>query len=224
MNELGTRVTSGIIGGVLFFGAYTFAPMLFSLILVALLFLILVLEWPRLFKINSVAFWLIMPFYPVLPVLCLIYLHYTYYYFNFWLPLYPYLTAWIFDSGGYHVGSAIGRHKITPRISPGKTWEGFVGGFVALFIFNYAVLLGEGIVFIGTLTLIFGTLAFFGDLFVSYLKRRVGLKDTSALIPGHGGLLDRFDSVFFVATGMTLLLFVWEYLTSLLWSGLVLPH
>jgi phosphatidate cytidylyltransferase len=103
------------------------------------------------------------------------------------------------DTAAYFVGRAIGRHNLAPAISPKKTWEGFVGGcaggFAAVLLLNYSLGLrvGAGPAVLIAVTLPLGAAA--GDLFESWLKRRTGVKDASELIPGHGGLLDRLDSV-----------------------------
>lgn len=112
-------------------------------------------------------------------------------------------SIWLCDTGAYVVGRAIGRRKLAPEISPNKSVAGAVGGL--LFSIATALLIGllfvDGlplidIVIIGTLV---GTVGQLGDLVESHLKRATGVKDSSAIIPGHGGLLDRFDSLFLVA-------------------------
>lgn len=103
------------------------------------------------------------------------------------------------DTAAYFTGRAIGRHKLAPTISPNKTWEGFLGGYVGAFAAVFAL---DAILDVEASTaailLIAATLplaAAAGDLFESWLKRRSGVKDASDLIPGHGGLLDRLDSL-----------------------------
>jgi phosphatidate cytidylyltransferase len=105
------------------------------------------------------------------------------------------------DTAAYFTGRAIGRHKLAPAISPKKTWEGFLGGcaggFAAVLLLNYVLGLR---VDVRPALLIAATLPLAGaagDLFESWVKRRAGVKDASDLIPGHGGLLDRLDSVLF---------------------------
>jgi phosphatidate cytidylyltransferase len=105
------------------------------------------------------------------------------------------------DTAAYFTGRAVGRHKLAPTISPNKTWEGFfggwAGGFAAVVLLNFLLALR---IDAGPVILIAATLpvaAAAGDLFESWLKRRTGVKDASELIPGHGGLLDRLDSVLF---------------------------
>lgn len=107
------------------------------------------------------------------------------------------------DAGAFYTGRALGKHKLAPSISPGKTWEGVVGGMVA------AVAMGAlahfwffrelPLKFILPLALVMTVLGIFGDLAESALKRGAGAKDAAKLLPGHGGLLDRLDSLLFNA-------------------------
>jgi phosphatidate cytidylyltransferase len=106
------------------------------------------------------------------------------------------------DSGAYFAGRAFGKHKLAPRVSPNKTWEGFVGGQLAVCIVLWIALLLRGVeVSTGQAVLItLGAIALaaasvVGDLFESMLKRQAGVKDSGALLPGHGGVLDRIDSL-----------------------------
>lgn len=109
-----------------------------------------------------------------------------------------FLLMWANDSGAYIFGSMIGKHKLFERISPKKTWEGFIGGAIctllaAFFISKYLNELGLiHWLAIGIITFTFGTI---GDLVESQLKRTVDLKDSGKILPGHGGILDRFDSI-----------------------------
>jgi len=112
-------------------------------------------------------------------------------------------VIWICDTAAFHIGKTAGRHKLFPRVSPNKTWEGAVAGFVfavlASLAAKYAVLdyLSAGsAVIIGVIVGLFGQL---GDLIESLLKRDAGVKDSSNLIPGHGGAFDRFDSLLLVS-------------------------
>jgi len=110
-------------------------------------------------------------------------------------------ATWAADVGAYAVGSLWGRKKIAPRISPGKTWEGTFGGFgaAALAILGIAALFGLGRPEAAIAVLTLGPVAFAGDLLESWLKRRAGAKDSGTLFPGHGGMLDRIDSLLAVA-------------------------
>ncbi len=111
------------------------------------------------------------------------------------------MIIWIYDTFAYIVGKNIGKHKLFERISPKKTWEGLIGGsvvsiFAAYMIsvyFNQLALIDW--IIIAIITIIFGTL---GDLFESLMKRGFNYKDSGNLLPGHGGLLDRFDAFLFV--------------------------
>ena len=112
-------------------------------------------------------------------------------------------SIWICDSAAYYIGTAFGKHKLFPRVSPKKSWEGTIAGFVfalltmivsKLIILNF--LSWNSIIGIG---IIVGTFGQIGDLIESLFKRETGVKDSSALIPGHGGIFDRFDSLIFSA-------------------------
>jgi len=107
------------------------------------------------------------------------------------------VLVWIADTAAYFVGRAWGRRKLAPSISPGKTWEGAAGGvFGAL---AYAIICGGFTGRVAWLPLVVGAallavLSIVGDLFESAAKRQAGVKDSGALLPGHGGILDRIDS------------------------------
>ncbi len=111
------------------------------------------------------------------------------------------ILAWSNDSGAYFVGSAIGRHRLMARVSPSKTVEGALGGIAACIVAalisraTFAPFLAPGDAVLGAVLV--GAACIVGDLVESMLKRSTGVKDSSHLIPGHGGLLDRFDSLLF---------------------------
>lgn len=120
-----------------------------------------------------------------------------------------FLILWIYDSGAYIFGSMMGRNRMLERISPKKSWEGFAGGAAAGLLTAYMIS-ASFIEFsliqwllIAILIIIFGTL---GDLVESMLKRSTGVKDSGTLLPGHGGVLDRFDAVFLAAPVVYLLI------------------
>ena len=118
------------------------------------------------------------------------------------LPMSIYVFLWVNDTGAYCTGSLLGRHKLFPRISPGKSWEGSIGG--GLLVLAVAALIGwyenqTGAstmnilewMGLGLVVVFFGT---WGDLVESLFKRTLGIKDSGNILPGHGGMLDRFDS------------------------------
>lgn len=124
--------------------------------------------------------------------------------YTYLMPLSVFVFLWINDAGAYCVGSLLGRHKLFPRISPGKSWEGSIGGAVlvvaaAVLIWYYTDLYDVNDLGLtayewaglGLIVVIFGT---WGDLIESLFKRTLGIKDSGNVLPGHGGMLDRFDS------------------------------
>ena len=105
-------------------------------------------------------------------------------------------VAWIADTGAYFAGRRWGRRKLAPAISPGKTWEGVAGGVIAAaaYAIILSILVGGGVkVFLGAAALLV-MVSIVGDLFESAAKRQAGVKDSGAILPGHGGMLDRIDS------------------------------
>jgi phosphatidate cytidylyltransferase len=117
-------------------------------------------------------------------------------------------VTFVGDTGAFFVGRAVGRHKLAPTISPGKTWEGFFGGlgagmgfmFLARATFFPALTLRD-VLLVGLVSSIVGPI---GDLVESLIKRSAGAKDSGCLIPGHGGVLDRIDALLFVGAYVTL--------------------
>jgi phosphatidate cytidylyltransferase len=118
---------------------------------------------------------------------------------GFWWTWLAFLPTWGFDSAAYFAGSALGRHRFMPEISPRKTWEGVIAGLAAAVAVAGLVLglLGQPLWHALPLGMLLGIAAQAGDLAESMLKRAAGAKDASALIPGHGGMLDRMDSLLF---------------------------
>lgn len=118
-----------------------------------------------------------------------------------WIMLFICLACFMCDTGAYFVGVAIGKHKMIPEISPNKTWEGSIGGYVT----GLVVSLIYGLIFckslptglIITASIVLPLVAQVGDLSFSSIKRNFNIKDFSNLIPGHGGVLDRIDSLVF---------------------------
>lgn len=190
--DLTTRTITALIFGAIFCGVFLFfPPWCFSVLLSAIAVFILVVEWPALPSWS----WFITPLYPVLPFVLLIYLNHQYH------QLLYYLFAMVFahDIGAYLIGSRWGKTKIAPRISPQKSWEGALGGllfaaaalFLLLLFFQrpcahfWCIILAPAVALTATV----------GDFFESWLKRQARIKNSGTLLPGHGGLLDRFDSI-----------------------------
>ena len=123
--------------------------------------------------------------------------------FYYLLPLSVFIFLWTNDTGAYCVGSLFGKHKLFPRISPAKSWEGSIGGGVLVLVAAFLVSLLDqnhgnlsGLntlqwLGLGLVVTVFGT---WGDLVESLIKRTLGIKDSGPILPGHGGMLDRFDS------------------------------
>ncbi len=123
--------------------------------------------------------------------------------YDYLLPLSIFIFLWTNDTGAYISGSLLGKHKLFPRVSPGKSWEGSIGG--GLLVLAVAALVGyiansnegghilsiPGWMGLGLVVVFFGT---WGDLVESLFKRTIGIKDSGKILPGHGGMLDRFDS------------------------------
>lgn len=115
-----------------------------------------------------------------------------------WLILSVFIFVWLNDTGAFLVGSLIGKHKLFERISPKKSWEGFWGGFVIVLAGSQAIAFIEPLIshihwfVMSAVVVLFAT---WGDLTESLLKRTLGVKDSGNILPGHGGMLDRFDSV-----------------------------
>lgn len=121
---------------------------------------------------------------------------------GFFLVVFAVACTFLNDTGAYYTGTLIGKHKLAPKISPGKTIEGTVGGIVVCiiaglivnFLFGYPLSSDWTIAF----ALLVGIAAILGDLVESSIKRGAGIKDSGDIVPGHGGVLDRFDSLIFV--------------------------
>jgi len=120
-----------------------------------------------------------------------------------WLMLATMALVWVADISAYFAGRAFGKHKLAPTISPGKTWEGVAGAMVGVLIYgamvlSYSALAGKIPVaapLLGLMLILLTAVSVMGDLFESLLKRQAGIKDSSGLLPGHGGVLDRIDAL-----------------------------
>ena len=126
------------------------------------------------------------------------------------------IIPWMSDTGAYFVGTFLGRHKMTPVISPKKSWEGFFGGWAiavgsaVLTGWLYHLITGQDGHYLplAVLAFVLAPFSVCGDLFASVIKRQSGIKDYGHIMPGHGGVMDRFDSVIAIAPVLHLLLFL----------------
>ena len=121
------------------------------------------------------------------------------------------ILIWSNDSGAYFIGKTLGKHKLMPAVSPGKSWEGFVGGafFAAL---AAGLLFGWQAIWMGPMMAVLATA---GDLLESAWKRSNGIKDSGNLMPGHGGVLDRFDGFIIAAPVYALVLYLHPFQNNL---------
>ena len=210
-------ITGILLGAVIFTGNFIFAKSLLDvnsliglkifLVIIPVLIAIMIVELYRKKEnpFSNIAFTIFGASYVSVPFGI-----FSWFVFNprFPEPYYPmillgfFLLIWANDSGAYVVGSLIGKNKLFKRVSPKKTWEGFLGGgFFSLMaawlisVFVTEISLIDWLV-IASITFVFGT---FGDLIESLLKRMVKVKDSGHILPGHGGILDRFDSMIIAA-------------------------
>ena len=136
-----------------------------------------------------------------------------------------FIFLWTNDTGAYCVGTLCGKHRLFPRLSPKKSWEGSIGGavvalaasqIIASFEFGEVFVVGNPLMNrlawggLSLVVIIFGT---WGDLFESMLKRRLGIKDSGNILPGHGGMLDRFDSALFAIPVAVIYISTLQYFT-----------
>ena len=132
------------------------------------------------------------------------------YYYGGYLIISVIITIWVCDSAAFYAGTAFGKHKLFPRVSPKKSWEGAIFGFIFSIIsmiiiheiFLSFIPLTEALI----IGIIIGTIGQIGDLVESLYKRDAGVKDSSNIIPGHGGIFDRFDSLIFASPVILLIL------------------
>ncbi|MBR4305345.1 MAG: CDP-archaeol synthase [Ruminiclostridium sp.] len=146
--------------------------------------------------------------------------------------VYILLSVWVGDAGAYFVGTFLGKHKMCPKISPKKTWEGFFGGvitsgivaLISCFVYEFIdVTVNNGVhtfnvnfLYLVGLSLIISVLGVLGDLTASLIKRECAVKDFGNILPGHGGVLDRFDSVLFAAPFAYMLFQLWSPITQII--------
>lgn len=219
MKDFFKRASTWILLGVTFGGAYMHSMLLFMLLLSVIFLIVLFSEWSRLVPLAGIEAVLLSLLYPGLPMIGLLVLLGLFYETDFYLPLYPFAVAWTADTFGYLVGKLCGKHKICPSISPGKSWEGLAGGVVGVWVLNLLLLPQIDAMFAQTIakgswgwfivfSVVLPVIAFLGGTLLSLLKRNKNLKDAGTLLPGHGGFLDRFDSVFAVVLVVWIMLLI----------------
>jgi phosphatidate cytidylyltransferase len=203
--NLPSSVTCGVLlftGG--FFHAYAGERYVWIYLLLLLAFTLLpVVELYRKRGVASrnIAYSFHAILYVALPFTLLAYLPYRV--VGAWSPgivILPFLLVWVNDTFAYLFGVAFGRHKLFPRVSPNKSWEGAIGGGVATLATGACIApFIEGVTRVDTLVIaaIVVPFAIYGDLVESLFKRDAGVKDSGRILPGHGGLLDRLDAVLF---------------------------
>ena len=184
---------------------YSKIEMAFAIVLLLLIYTVLV---KNRFTFDHAAF----------SVLGALYLGIGFYYlietrmFGIQYVIYALMVIWTTDSGAYFIGRKIGKRKLWPEISPNKTVEGFVGGIISAIVFacvfQYFYPLTSTYILLIVVTIIASIIGQLGDLVESALKRHYNVKDSGKLLPGHGGILDRFDSLLFVLPLLHLLHFV----------------
>jgi len=184
---------------------YTKIEMAFASILILLLYTVLV---KNRFTFDHVAF----------STLAVLYVGIGFYYLietravGIEFIVYALMVIWTTDSGAYFIGRKIGKRKLWPDISPNKTIEGFFGGLFSAIvfacIFQFFIPIASSYIILIAVTIVASTVGQLGDLVESALKRHYNVKDSGKLLPGHGGILDRFDSLLFVLPLLHFLKFV----------------
>ncbi len=198
---VGTMIAWGILPG---FVTYIIIPVL-------LLFFLLELYQENPNPFTNISFNILSVIYIVIPFLLLSIISFKSGKYDSELVLGILFLIWTNDTMAYIIGSQIGKHKLHKRISPNKTWEGTIGGtlccIVVAWIISgfFAQLTIENWLIIGLIVAIFGT---YGDLIESMLKRSFDVKDSGSKLPGHGGVLDRFDGLLFAVPFIYIYLFI----------------
>ncbi|TAJ10139.1 phosphatidate cytidylyltransferase [Marinilabiliaceae bacterium JC017] len=197
----------------IFFQQYYHMATKWMLLLIPLVWLpfVLTLFSKKEYPFRVIGMQLLIPLYAAIPFA---FLHFMAFINNTYDPrllIAFFVMVWINDSGAYLVGVNFGKRRLFERISPKKSWEGFIGGIfftiVAAVFLQQWVQIGSVFLWgvVGAVIAVFGTV---GDLVESMLKRNVNIKDSGSVLPGHGGILDRFDGVLFTAPLVCLLFYL----------------
>lgn len=176
-------------------------------ILFVVITVVFTLKFHSKISFEKISFYILATLLASFSFLCLVYLRNEYYHGLFYILL-CFGGAWFADTGAYFTGRFLGKHKLSPNISPKKTVEGLVGGIVSnvllinLLAFVYGKIVGNlcvNYLLLSVLAVVVALAGTAGDLIASVIKRQIGIKDYGNLIPGHGGIMDRFDSILFIA-------------------------
>jgi phosphatidate cytidylyltransferase len=198
VNELAVRTVTGLVLIAAALAAAVQGGDVFAF-LVAAVATAIFYEWTRIVKGWGAAWYISGFFYALLPALALLWVRERDVH-GLFLLLWLFLVTWSTDIGAYFAGRSFGRRKLAPSISPGKTVEGLYGGIAAATLIGgawvFATGLGQPLL---ALAPVLAIAAQAGDLFESRMKRRAGVKDSGAWLPGHGGVLDRLDGLVPVA-------------------------
>ncbi len=195
MNNAYLRSITGILLAIIAYCLYQGPTEFLASVLVLLFLRAFLYELPQLIP-NNAAYYLVVPLFLLIPISSALALHASKY-----KPVLAIccMLTWSFDTGAYIIGTLYGKNKIAPQISPGKTVQGVAGGLATTLCTAVFLLYFYSKSFMCTqlfFVLILCIAAFLGDLFESWLKRRAKIKDSGQLLPGHGGIFDRFDSLF----------------------------
>lgn len=215
------KIMGTILGSVIFLcnaligmGYFNFPLLIINIPLLYLLFITeLYLKHENPFR--NIGFTLLGIFYVAVPFSMLNYIVFHKGFYDYEILLGFFFILWANDTGAYLVGSRIGKNKMFERVSPGKTWEGTIGGGILGLIVAYLIsLLFSDLqtiewLIIATLLIVIGTV---GDLVQSIYKRSKNIKDSGSILPGHGGILDRFDSLLLATPFVFTYLFILRYL------------
>lgn len=207
VNNFKKRSFTALFGALVVIGCFfVFPPVVSTVLLLAAFVWIAFKELPLFFVPQTWQYWALLIFYVAVPLLAMNGLVYKNR--EFLLALIVLVIA--NDTGAYFFGSFLGKHLLAPGLSPKKTWEGLFGGMACVAVLLFIA--GMDCKSVVVVAPVFSLIATAGDLFESLLKRRAGLDDSGTLLPGHGGLLDRFDSfliLFLVALLVGALLDLW---------------
>lgn len=213
-DDLKNRTASSLALGLLALFCVWMGGVIFSA-LVILAAVIMVGEWKKLTAEETNAFYLFGYLYIILPCSCIIWLRSLAIPtdqtlgFKIVLALVAVITAT--DTGAYFIGKKFGYNKLSPSISPNKTWEGLLGGVAAAtatgILFAAYINVPKVLTAAILISPIIAVIAQIGDLFKSWVKRKAGVKDSGTLIPGHGGVLDRLDGYMFAAPILSIIVY-----------------